>query len=161
MSSVLCRRLLASFLVGASAWAAPALAQANRAVTPAPDALANAGRFTELCQAKLKLAPEQSSSLHTYLDQEVNYLSVLAANGLTADTPNLTATESTQLDQVVVKMLTPGQVRDYQKLRQTPQAQTYLHCMALLPAAPDNLAKSKQRQRRNSQMVAQRLDEVE
>jgi hypothetical protein len=161
MSSVLCRRLLAGFLVGALAWATPSLAQANLAVTPAPDALANAGRFTELCQAKLKLAPEQSSSLHTYLDQEVNYLSVLAANGLTSDTPNLVATESTQLDQVVAKMLTPGQLRDYQKLRQTPQAQTYLHSMALLPAAPDNLAKSKQRQRRNSQMVAQRLDEVE
>jgi hypothetical protein len=139
----------------------PALAQAGRAVAPAPGALASAGRFAELCQAKLKLAPEQAASLHTYLDQEVNYLTVLAANGLTADTPNLATTESTQLDQVVAKMLDPGQQRDYQKLRQTPQAQAYLRDMALLPTAPDNLAKGKQRKNRNAQMVAQRLDETE
>jgi hypothetical protein len=114
-----------------------------------------------LCQTKLKLAPEQSASLHTYLYQEVNYLTVLAANGIAAETPDLAATESTQLDQVVAKMLAPGQVRDYQKLRQTPQAQAYLRDMALLPATPDNLAKGKQRKNRNSQMVAQRLDETE
>ena len=161
MSSILYRRLLAGLLVSASAWATPALAQAGRAVPPARNAPASASQFTELCQAKLKLAPEQSASLHTYLDQEVNYLNVLAANGLTADTPNLTATESTQLDQVMGKLLSSAQLRDYRKLEQTPQAQAYLQSMALLPASPDNLAKGKQRKNRNSQMVAQRLDETE
>ena len=160
MSSILYRRLLAGLLVSASAWAFPALAQNNR-VVPAPDALANAGRFTELCQAKLKLAPEQSSSLHTYLGQEVNYLNVLAVNGIAAETPNLVATEAQQFDQVMGRLLSPTQLRDFRKLEQTPQAQAYLHSMALLPAAPDNLAKGKQRQRRNSQMVAQRFDETE
>lgn len=160
MRSILYARLLAGLLVSASAWATPALAQAGRAGAPAPDAPASASHFAELCQAKLKLAPEQAASLHTYLDQEVNYLNVLAANGLTADTPNLAITESTQLDQVIAK-LAPGQQRDYEKLRQTPQAQAYLHSMALLPTASDNLAKGKQRKNRNAQMVAQRLDETE
>jgi hypothetical protein len=161
MRSILYRRLLVALVVSASAGAAPALAQVGRAVAPASNAPASAGHFVELCQAKLKLAPEQSTSLHTYLDQEVNYLTVLAANGIAAETPDLAATESTQLDQVVAKMLAPGQVRDYQKLRQTPQAQAYLRDMALLPATADNLAKGKPRKNRNSQMVAQRLDETE
>jgi hypothetical protein len=162
MSSVLCRRLLAGFLIGASAWATPALAQANRAGVPAANALASAGQFAELCQAKLKLAPEQSSSLHTYLDQEVNYLHVLAVNGIATDTPNLTATEGAQLDQVLANMLAPGKLRDYQKLRQTPQAQTYLRDMALLPDNPENFAKmNKAKQRRASQMMAQRAEEAE
>lgn len=162
MSSILYRRLLAGLLVSASAWATPALAQANRAGVPSPDALASAGHFTELCQAKLKLAPAQSSSLHTYLDQEVNYLHVLAVNGIAADTPNLTTTEAQQLDQVLAKMLAPGQLRDYQKLRQTPQAQTYLHSMALLPADAENVAKmNKAKQRRTSQMMAQRAEETD
>lgn len=161
MRSILYRRLLAALVVSASTGAAPALAQGGRVVAPAPNAPASASHFAELCQTKLKLAPEQSASLHTYLDQEVNYLTVLAANGIAAETPDLAATESTQLDQVVAKMLAPGQVRDYQKMRQTPQAQAYLRDMALLPATPDNLAKGKQRKNRNSQMVAQRLDEVD
>ncbi|MFD1873666.1 hypothetical protein [Hymenobacter bucti] len=161
MSSVLCRRLLAALVVSASAWATPALAQAGRGAVPAPNAQASAGHFAELCQAKLKLAPEQATSLHTYLDQEVNYLNVLAVNGIAADTPSLTATEAQQLDQVLAKLLSPAQLRDFRKLAQTPQAQAYLQSMALLPAASDNLAKGKQRQRRNSEMVAQRLDEAE
>lgn len=161
MSSILYRRLLAGLLVSASAGAFPALAQNNRVAVPAPNALASAGQFTELCQAKLKLAPEQSSSLHTYLGQEVNYLHVLSANGIAAETPNLTATEAQQFDQVMGRLLSPAQLRDFRKLEQTPQAQAYLHSMALLPAASENLAKGKQRQRRNSQMVAQRFDEVE
>ena len=156
MSFILRSQLVAALLVSALGWAAPASAQ----TAPAPDALASAGRFAELCEAKLKLAPEQAASLHTYLDQEVNYLNVLALNGLASDTPNLTTTEADQLDAVVAKLLSPAQLHDFGKLRQTPQAQGYLRSMALLPAA-DNLAKTKQRPRRNAAMVAQRLDEVD
>ena len=162
MSYMPYRGLLAGlFLSVATLAAAPAFAQASAAAAPPTKAQASAGQFAQLCEAKLKLAPAQAASLHNYLDQEVAYLAVLDANGLTEDTPNLTATESTQLDQVVAKMLAPGQLRDYQQLRQTPQAQAYLRDMALLPATPDNLAKGKQRKNRNSQMVAQRLDETE
>ncbi len=162
MRYVLYRRLLASLLVSASGLAMPALAQTTAVVTPASGAQASAGQFAQLCETKLKLAPEQASSLHTYLDQEVTYLNVLAKNGLTADTPDLTATESGQLDQVVAKMLAPAQLRDYQKLRQTPQAQTYLRDMALLPDSPENFAKTnKAKQRRNAQMMAQRADAAE
>lgn len=161
MSFVLRSRLVAGLLVSALGWAAPAIAQTAPAAAPAPDALASAGHFTELCEAKLKLAPAQTASLHTYLDQEVNYLQGLAQNGIFGDTPNITATEADQLDAVVAKLLSPTQLHDFDKLRQTPQAQGYLRSMALLPTAPDNLAKTKQRQRRNASMVAQRLDEAD
>ncbi|RZK60952.1 MAG: hypothetical protein EOO59_06260 [Hymenobacter sp.] len=139
-------------------WATPASAQTS---APAPDALASASRFAALCETKLKLAPEQATALRTYLDQEVNYLNVLALNGLAADTPSLTATEAGQLDAVVAKLLSPAQQHSFDKLQQTPQAQGYLRSMALLPAAPGNLAKTKQHQRRNTSMVAQRLDEAD
>jgi hypothetical protein len=162
MSSILCRRLLAGMLVSASVWATSALAQTSRVAAPAPNAVASVGHFTELCQTKLKLAPEQSSSLRTYLDQEVNYLNVLAVNGIAADTPNLTATEGAHLDEVLAKMLAPGQLRDYQKLRQTPQAQSCLRDMALLPDSPENFAKTnKAKQRRTAQMMAQRAEDAE
>ena len=158
MSYMLSRRLLAGLLLSASALvAAPVFAQATLVAAPPTKAQASAGQFAQLCETKLKLAPEQASSLHTYLNQEVAYLAVLDANGLTVDTPDLTATESTQLDQVVAKMLAPGQLRDYQQLRQTPQAQTYLRNMALLPDGPENMAKTnKAQQRRNAKMMAQR-----
>jgi len=161
MSSILCRRLLAGLLVSTAAWATPALAQAGRAAVPAPNAQASAEQFAELCQTKLKLAPEQSSSLRTYLGQEVNYLNVLAANGIATETPNLTAAEAQQFDQVMGKLLSANQLRDYRKLEQTSQAQTYLVSMALLPTNADNMAKGKQRQRRNSNMMAQRFGETE
>lgn len=160
MSYVLRCRLVAGWLLSASALvAAPALAQASLTAAPASPAQVSAGQFAQLCEAKLKLAPAQAASLHTYLDQEVTYLNVLAANGLMADTPDLTATENEQLNQVVAKLLTPGQLRDYGKLRQTPQAQTYLRTMALLPDGPENGAKpNKAKQRRAAQMMAQRAE---
>ncbi len=158
MSYLLYSRLLAGLLWSAAALgAAPALAQASAVIAPPTKAQRSAGQFAQLCESKLKLAPAQATALHTYLDQEVTYLAVLDANGLTEDTPNLTATESTQLDQVVTKMLAPGQLRDYQQLRQTPQAQAYLRDMALLPDGPENTAKTnKAQQRRNAKMMAQR-----
>lgn len=160
MSYVLCRRLLAGLLLSAAGLlAAPAMAQASLTVAPATPAQASAGQFVQLCETKLKLAPEQAASLHTYLDQEVTYLHVLAANGLTPETPDLTANENAQLTQVVAKLLTPNQLRDYGKLRQTPQAQTYLRTMALLPDSPENGAKpSKAKQRRTAQLMAQRAE---
>ncbi len=158
MSLLLFRRLLAGFVLSAPALvAAPVLAQATLVAAPLTKAQASAGQFAQLCETKLKLAPEQATSLHTYLSQEVAYLAVLDANGLADETPDLTATESGQLDQVVAKMLAPGQARDYQKLRQLPQAQAYLRAMDLLPDGPENVAKTnKAKQRRAAQMMAQR-----
>ena len=162
MRSVLCRYLLAGLLLSTSGWLAPAQAQSMQPGAPAPDAQASAGRFTELCVAKLKLAPEQAAALHTYLDQEVNYLNVLAQNNLNAETPDLVPTETQQFDQVVAKLLSPNQLQGFQKLAQTVPAQTYLRSMALLPAPPDNLAQADQptrHQRRAARrMMAQRLD---
>ena len=163
MRSVLCRRLLAGLLLGAAAWAAPAMAQSallagHPAGTPAPDARTSATRFVALCEKQLQLAPEQAASLHTYLDQEVTYLGTLAANGLDPEPPTLVPTEAEQLNQVMVRLLSPGQLRQFRQLAQTPQAQAYLHSMALLPESATSIAKSKQNKRRTSQMLAQRLD---
>lgn len=157
MRSVPSRRLLASLLIGVTAWAGPTLA---RAAGPTPDALASAERFTELCETKLQLAPAQTSALHTYLDQEVGYLNVLALNGLTPTNPVLMPTEAEQLDQVMTRLLSPAQLQQFHRLAQTAPAQACLRSMALLPQTPASLAKTKQHPRRNSPMVAQRLDEV-
>lgn len=160
MRSVPYRRLLASLLLSVTAWPGPALAL-PRATGPTPDALVSAQRFTELCTAKLQLAPAQTTALHTYLDQEVSYLNVLALNGLAPATPALVPTEAEQLGQVMVRLLSPTQLQQFHQLEQTAPAQACLRSMALLPEPPASLAKGKQHPRRNSQMVAQRLDEVE
>lgn len=158
MRSVPYPRLLAGLLIGVLAGAGPALAQA---AGPTPDALASAKRFAALCGAQLQLAPAQTTALHTYLDQEVRYLNVLALNGLTPTTPALVPTEAEQLGQVLARLLSPTQLHQFQQLAQTAPAQACLRSMALLPETSANLAERKQRPRRNSQMVAQRLDEVD
>lgn len=160
MRSVPSRRLLAGLLIGVTAWAGPARAQ-PRGAGPTPDALTSAKRFTELCAAKLQLAPAQTAALHTYLDQEVRYLNVLALNGLTPASPALMPTEAEQLSQVMARLLSPAQLQQFHQLEQTAPAQACLRSMALLPETPASLAKTKQRPPRNSQMVAQRLDEVD
>lgn len=158
MRSVSCRHLLASLLIGVTAGGGPALAQT---AGPTPDALASAKRFTELCGAKLQLGPAQTTALHTYLDQEVRYLNVLALNGLTPTNPAFMPTEAEQLGQVMARLLSPAQLQQFHQLEQTAPAQACLRSMALLPETPASLAERQQRPRRNSQMVAQRLDEVD
>ncbi|RZA18236.1 MAG: hypothetical protein EOP93_11680, partial [Lysobacteraceae bacterium] len=65
----LSRRLLAGFILSASALvAAPVLAQATLVAAPPTKAQASAGQFAQLCEAKLRLAPAQATSLRTYLD---------------------------------------------------------------------------------------------
>ena len=169
MDNLLPRRWLAGFVLGALSWAAPALAQSARKAgltspapverpgAPAPDAAASADRFVALCQAKLQLAPEQSTALHTYLDQEVDYLRVLALRPPTPPDPTgLVPTETQQFGQVMVHLLSPGQLRQYHQLQTTPPAQACLRSMALLPDVPASLAKKNQR--RLNEMLAQRLD---
>jgi hypothetical protein len=161
MRCVLRRQLLAGLLLSALGWAVPTLACPLQQGKPAPSALADAGHFTSLCETKLKLAPAQAAALRTYLDQEVNYQQVLAANGIATTSPVLGA-ETGQLNQVMARLLSPTQFRDFGKLQQTAQAQTYLRSMALLPSvAPSNMAKTKSRPRHTSEMIAQRLDEAE
>ncbi len=159
MDNLLHRRWLAGFVLGALCWAAPAWAQSAHKAVPAPDAAASADRFVALCQTKLQLAPEQSTALHTYLDQEVDYLRVLALRPPTPPDPTgLLPTETQQFGQVMVHLLSPGQLRQYRQLQATPPAQACLHSMALLPDEPASLAKNKKNQRRTNEMLAQRLD---
>jgi hypothetical protein len=156
MRSVPYRRWLAGLLISFLAGASPALAQ-PQAAAPAPDALASAQRFTELCTAKLQLAPAQATALHTYLDQEVDYLGGLALNGLTPATPALVPSEAEQLGQVMARLLSVTQLQQFQKLVQTAPAQACLRSMALLPETPTHLAHNQPRPRHNAPLVAQHL----
>ena len=165
MSCVLCRCLLTGLVFGAAAWAAPVGAQAltqndaAQVAAPASDAPASASRFVELCTTKLRLEPTQATALHTYLDQELTYLGVLTANGIASETPNLVPTEAQQLDRVMTRLLSAGQLQAYRQLQLTPAAQTYLRGMALLPPdAAASTAKAKQHPHRKGAMLAQRLD---
>ena len=153
MAYMLSRRWLAGVVVGACNLVLSATAQAG---APAPNAAASAGHFVALCENRLQLAPAQATALHTYLDQEIDYLRVLALRPPAPETSDLLPTETQQLGQVMGRLLSPAQLRQYRQLQQTPQAQAYLRSMALLPDEPARLAK-RQPQRRTAGMVAQRL----
>jgi hypothetical protein len=161
------RRLLAGLALGFCGAITPAIAQtspraasrpAERIALPAPNAAASATQFVALCETKLQLAPEQQTALHTYLDQEVNYLRLAAFRPTAPVVSDLVPTEAEQFNQVMVRLLSPGQLRQYHQLQTTPQAQAYLQSMALLPDAP---ALAKQSKKKTSEMLAQRLEAEE
>jgi hypothetical protein len=167
MAYVLYRRLLAGLALGFCGVITSAMAQTSPRVAsrpaahvalPAPDAAASASQFVTLCETKLQLAPEQKTALHTYLDQEINYLRLAAFRPAAPEASDLVPTESQQFNQVMVRMLSPGQLRQYHQLQATPQAQTYLYSMALLPDAP---ALAKQNKKKTNEMLAQRLEAEE
>lgn len=167
MAYSLCSRLLAGLALGFCGVITPCLAQTHshvvgsateHVVLPAPDATASAKQFVALCETKLQLAPEQTTALHTYLDQEVNYLRLAAFRPVTPAVSDLVPTEAQQFNQVMVRLLSPGQLRQYHQLQTTPQAQAYLHSMALLSDAP---ALAKQSKKKTNEMIAQRLEEEE
>jgi hypothetical protein len=168
MAYILYRRLLAGLALGFCGAITPAIAQtssraagkaAEHVALPAPDATASATQFVALCETKLQLAPEQKTALHTYLDQEVNYLRLAAFRPAAPEASSLMPTEVEQFNQVMVRLLSPGQLRQYHQLQTTPQAQAYLHSMALLPDAPAALA--KQNKKKTNEMLAQRLEAEE
>jgi hypothetical protein len=161
MAYVLYRRLLAGLALGFCGVITSAVAQtspraasrpAAHVALPTPDAAASATQFVTLCETKLQLAPEQKTALHTYLDQEINYLRLAAFRPAAPEVSDLVPTESQQFNQVMVRLLSPGQLRQYH------QAQTYLYSMALLPTAP---ALAKQNKKRTNEMLAQRLEAEE
>jgi hypothetical protein len=168
MAYILYRRLLAGLVLGFCGVITPAIAQTSlratgssvseHVVLPASDAAASAKQFVTLCETKLQLAPEQTTALHTYLDQEINYLRLAAFRPAAPEVSDLVPTESQQFTQVMVRLLSPGQLRQYHQLQTTPQAQAYLHSMALLSEAP---ALAKQNKKKTNEMLAQRLEAEE
>jgi hypothetical protein len=161
MAYILYRRLLAGLALGFCGVITPAIAQtshraassaAEHVVLPAPDAAASVKQFVALCETKLQLASEQTTALHTYLDQEINYLRLAAFRPSAPAVSDLVPTEGEQFSQVMVRLLSPGQLRQYHQL------QAYLHSMALLPDAP---ALAKQNKKKTNEMLAQRLEAEE
>jgi hypothetical protein len=167
MTCVIYRSLLAGLAFGFCSVITPATAQtspraasntAERIGLPAPDAATSTTQFVDLCETKLKLVPAQKDALHTYLDQEVHYLRLAAFRPAAPEASDLVPTEAQQFSQVMVHLLSPGQLRQYHQLQTTPQAQAYLQSMALLPEVP---ALAKQHKKKTNEMIAQRLEAEE
>lgn len=73
----------------------------------------------------------QRSSLRTYLEQEMDYLAVQAANHSPAEVAALVPAEREQLRRVANNLLSVGQLRQFHELEATPRMQAYLRQMAL------------------------------
>ncbi len=116
-------------LSGLLAAAAPALAATPPTTVLSPAAAA--GQFVQVCRARLDLTAEQRASLAAYLDQEINYLAVQAANHPAAEVAAELPAERAQLQQVAGKLLSPGQLRQFRELEATPKMRVYLRQMSL------------------------------
>jgi len=92
---------------------------------------ASAERFMQLCTNRLALSAEQRSSLRTYLEQEIEYMSVQSANHSAAEVAELIPAEREQLRQVASHLLSADQLRQFRELEATPKMQEYLRQMAL------------------------------
>ena len=91
----------------------------------------SAERFMQLCANRLALTAEQRSSLRTYLEQEIAYMSVQSANHSAAEVAELIPAEREQLQQVASHLLSADQLRQFRTLETTPKMQEYLRQMAL------------------------------
>lgn len=95
----------------------------------APPALAE--EFVQACNTRLALSDEQRTSLRAYLEQEINYMNVQAANHTAAEVAELIPAEREQLQRVAGHLLSPGQLRQFRELEATPQMRAYLKQMSL------------------------------
>ena len=116
-------------LSGLLAAAAPALAATPPATALSPAAAA--GQFVQVCRARLDLTSEQRVALTAYLDQEINYLAVQAANHPAAEVAAELPAERTQFQEVASHLLSPGQLRQFRELEATPKMRAYLRQMSL------------------------------
>ena len=120
--------LLSGLLVAAAPAVAATLPTPPATVLSAPAA---AEQFVRACHTRLDLTAEQRSALQAYLDQEINYLAVLAANHPAADVAAALPAEREQLQQVAGRLLSPAQLRQFRELEATPKVRAYLHQMSL------------------------------
>ncbi len=94
-----------------------------------PPALAE--EFVQACNAQLALSNEQRTSLRAYLEQEIEYMNVQAANHPAAEVAELIPAEREQLQRVAARLMSPGQLRQFRELEATPQMKAYLKKMSL------------------------------
>ena len=113
---------------------APAVAAPAELLPPVKKsslALPPAEQFVQVCTSRLELTEEQRTSLRTYLEQEMEYMAVQAANHSPAEVAELIPAEREQLQKVAGHLLSPGQLRRFRELEATPKMQAYLRQMAL------------------------------
>lgn len=116
-------------LSGLLAAATPALATTPPTTVLSPTAAV--GQFVRACHARLDLTAGQSAALTAYLDQEINYLAVQAANHPAAEVAAELPAERTQFQQVASHLLSPEQLRQFRDLEATPKVRAYLRQMSL------------------------------
>ena len=109
--------------------AVPILGVARPAPMASPPALA--AEFVEACHAHLDLTDAQRASLRTYLEQEIAYMNVQAANHSAAEVAELIPAERAQLQAVAGHLLTAEQLRQFRELEATPPMKAYLRQMSL------------------------------
>lgn len=92
---------------------------------------ASAEHFVQACTTQLSLSEEQRAGLRAYLEQEMEYMAVQAANHSAAEVAELIPAERAQLRLVAGHLMSPGQLRQFRELEATPQMRTYLKQMLL------------------------------
>lgn len=112
-------------LVGSSS----VLARSGAALAGPP--AASAEPFVQVCTTQLALTDAQRTSLRAYLEQEIEYMAVQAANHSAAEVAELIPAERAQLQLVAGHLMSPGQLRQFRELEATPQMKAYLKQMLL------------------------------
>lgn len=93
--------------------------------------VASAEPFVQACATQLALSEEQRTGLRAYLEQEIEYMAVQAANHSAAEVAELIPAERAQLQLVAGHLMSPGQLRQFRELEATPQMKAYLKQMLL------------------------------
>lgn len=94
-----------------------------------PPALAE--EFVQVCSGRLDLTEAQRTGLRAYLEQEIDYMNVQAANHSAAEVAELIPAEREQLQRVAGHLMSPSQLRQFRELEATPQMKAYLKQMSL------------------------------
>jgi hypothetical protein len=92
---------------------------------------ASADYFMQACTTQLALSEEQRTGLRAYLEQEIEFMAVQAANHPAAEVAELIPAERAQLQLVAGHLMSPGQLRQFRELEATPQMKAYLKQMLL------------------------------
>ncbi len=87
--------------------------------------------FVQACTEQLALSEEQRTGLRAYLEQEIEFMAVQAANHSAAEVAELIPAERAQLRLVAGHLMSPGQLRQFRELEATPQMKVYLKEMLL------------------------------
>lgn len=87
---------------------------------------ASADYFVQTCTTQLALSEEQRTGLRAYLEQEIEFMAVQAANHSAAEVAELIPAERAQLQLVASHLMSPGQLRQFRELEATPQMKAYL-----------------------------------